>query len=279
MTSIKAALFLVILLLSYPSMGQYSFYAIKKSDIRMSNESFRRYAKPQIRSIINEYFHVLKKVSPESAPIISLRRNLRQLYLESAELTKECDPRDTTPKENCVTQINDFSRKLKLYESELYSQIEDFKILPKRINDSLIYKNLMDELVLSNSKVNSHFDEFKMLRATDFQRYSSSPSQIEGLLYNSLELLDLKINILIPFKYRVEFDNVWSAYIKVLEQRVLTPSDKEYLLAHLERLNIDWNSFHKNMTKGNYDIPLPKVKVTNIMHNRWNSILKLILRR
>lgn len=277
MKTIIALLF--ILTFVETSFAQYSFYAIKKSDIKMSNESFRRYARPQLKSIINEYFHVLKKVSPESSPIISLRRNLYQLYLESVELTKSCDQVELKENEKCETQIKDFSRKLKLYESKLYTELSNFKIITDRIDDSIAFHSLMKNLVLSNAQVNHYYDEFKMLRGTDFQRYSKMPFQIEKIIYDSMEIVDLRIHTLVPFKYRVEFDNVWSSFVKVLEQRILTPNDKNYLLENLERLNIDWNSFHKNMTKGNYDIPLTKVKVTNIMHNRWNSVLKLILRR
>lgn len=245
----------------------------------MSNESFRRYAKPQMRSIINEFFHILKKVSPESEPVINIRRNLRQLYLESVELTKFCDQRDIALNDKCATQIKDFSRKLKLFESMLYKNISNYKLIDDRIDDSIAFNVLLQELVLSNSKVNHHFDEFKMLRGTDFQRYSKAPIHIERIIHDSLKVVDLKLNILVLHEYRVEFDNVWTSFIRVLEQRILLPNDKDYLLNNLERLNIDWNSFHKNMTKGNYDIPLSKVKVTNIMHNRWNQILKLILRR
>ncbi len=244
----------------------------------MSKESFRRYATPQIKSIINEFFHVLKKVSPESEPVINIRRNLRQLYLESVELTKVCDQRDTERNVHCHTQIADFGRKLKLYENKLYLELSSFKFITSMIDDSLAFNKLLNELIFTNSKVNHRFDEFKMLRETDFQRFSTTPAEIEKIIYNSLENVDLKLNIFVDHTYRVEYDNVWSSFIKILEQRILTPKDKEYLLTHLERLNIDWNSFHKNMTKGNYEIPLSKVKVTNIMHNRWNSILKLILR-
>ena len=245
----------------------------------MSNESFRRYATPQIRSIINEFFHVLKKVSPESEPVISIRRNLRQLYLESVELVTRCDQRDIEKSAKCDTQISDFARKLKLYEARLYSEVSNFKIISSMVDDSLAFNMLLHELILASAKINHSFDEFKMLRDTDFQRFSKSPRDIEQAVYNSLETIDLKLNILVSPNYRVEYDNVWLSFIKTLEQRILTPKNKDYLLAHLERLNIDWNSFHKNMTKGNYEIPLSKVKVTNIMHNRWNSILKLILRR
>lgn len=277
MKTIIAVLF--ILFTVNTTRAQYSFYTIKKSDIKMSNESFRRYARPQIKSIINEFFHILKKVSPESEPVINIRRNLQQLYLESVELTKFCDLRDTTLNEKCATQIKDFSRKLKLFESRLYSEISNYKFIDNRIDDSIAFNNLLQGLVLSNAKVNHQFDEFKMLRSTDFQRYSKTPSQIESTIHDSLKVIDLKLNILVLHDYRVEFENVWSSFIRVLEQRILLPNDKEYLLNNLERLNIDWNSFHKNMTKGFYDIPLSKVKVTSIMHNRWNSILKLILRR
>ncbi len=270
---------LFILFTANTTVAQYSFYAIKKSDIRMSNESFRRYARPQIKSIINEFFHILKKVSPESEPVINTRRNLQQLYLESVELTKFCDLRDITLNDKCATQIKDFSRKLKLFEARLYKYISNYKLKSNRIDDSIAFNVLLQELVLSNAKINHHFDEFKMLRGTGFQRYSKSPIHIERVLHESLKVVDLKLNILVLHDYRVEFDNVWSSFIRILEQRILLPNDKDYLLDNLERLNIDWNSFHKNMTKGNYDIPLSKVKVTNIMHNRWNSILKLILRR
>ncbi len=82
---------------------------------------------------------------------------------------------------------------------------------------------------------------------------------------------------LLETKLRRDFHAVWMHFFKEVDQKVLYEKDKNYMVRRLEELNLAWNTFHMKMTKGNHNLPKSIVSLIKIMHNRWNSCLKIIL--
>ena len=74
------------------------------------------------------------------------------------------------------------------------------------------------------------------------------------------------------------FDFVWDNFFSPVDIYVIKGRDKEYLLRHLEDLNIVWHTFHMKMTKGFRKYPSHTEALFTIMSKRWSSILKIILR-
>lgn len=257
----------------------YSFFKIHPNDIKLSPESFRRYAKPQLRSIVNEYFHILRKISPKTEPIISLRNDIISLSKITRDYIDNCSRFQENPEIDCPKKIQNISNSLKKYERNLYQRFENFSLKNSSIEDQLAYQNLLRGLIRLLAGSDHHFEEFRILSNTDFEKYASNMNEVNALIEKSLSKINLNINILIPTKLKDEFENIWTSFILPIEQKVILGNNRKFLITHLERLNIDWNSFNKNMTKGNYNIALKKIKVTKIMHNRWNAVLKVILRK
>jgi hypothetical protein len=274
----KIILLLFFFLLSSNSFS-YSFFKIKPSDIKLTPESFRRYAKPQLRSIIKEYFHVIRKISPETESLISLRRDIYSISKITNNFIKNCSRHQENEEVDCSRKIQELSSSLKKYEKNLYTKFEEFSISHGEIEDKLGYQTLLRNLIRLLAGANHHFEEFRILSATDFEKYASNIDDVSRSIQGSVSVINLNINILMPSKLKNEFEKIWSSFILPIEEKVLIANNRKFLTSHLERLNIDWNSFNKNMTKGNYNISMNKIKVTKIMHNRWNAVLKLILRK
>ncbi|OUR98509.1 hypothetical protein A9Q84_03605 [Halobacteriovorax marinus] len=274
----KIILLISILLVPCSTLG-YSFFKIKPNDIKLSSESFRRYVRPQLKSIVSEYFHVLKKVSPETEPIISLRRNILSISKMTRNYVTSCSNLNAEGLSNCPNKVQQISHLLKQYEKNLYKKLENFSLIGSEIEDALSYQKLLRNLITSLAAINHHLEEYRILNGTDFEKYATSFDEINLLVEKSLAEINLKMNILVPLKLKNEFETIWISFILPIQEMVVLKNSKTFLITHLERLNIDWNSFNKNMTKGNYNIVLSKIKVTKIMHNRWNAVLKIILRK
>jgi hypothetical protein len=67
-------------------------------------------------------------------------------------------------------------------------------------------------------------------------------------------------------------------FFKKVDEKLLFEKDQEFLIKRLEELNLAWNTFHMKMTKENNDLSSQNIKLIKIMHNRWNSVLKIVLR-
>ena len=77
----------------------------------------------------------------------------------------------------------------------------------------------------------------------------------------------------------LEFYFLFANFIKNLEKQIIREKNKNYFLDRLGELNIAWNSFHMKMVKGHYKLPKKQAQIIIVMHNRWNSLLKLLLKR
>ena len=267
-------LFLVLISISFNSYS-YSFFSIPIGGLKLSSESFRRYARPQLQNIVNEYFLVLRKVSPETSKIIKLRKASLNISTQTKTIVKKCNEFN----EECVNIFLKLKKSSTQFEREIYMELEKAHISSIQIDDQIEFIRLLKDLATIQASVSHELEQFQILLGTDLEKYSKSIFDLQWKIDQSLFLLNIKINTLVPAYLRAEFENVWISFILPIEKNVLGKNDKKFLLSHLERFNIDWNSFHKNVTKGNYNLPRSKVKVTDIMHNRWNQILKIILRR
>lgn len=267
-------LFFILITLSFKSYS-YSFFRIPIGGLKLSSESFRRYATPQLRSIVNEYFLVLRKISPDTAKILKLRRSSLKISDQSKVISKNC----RIFNEECVQLFSDLAKSSMRFEKDIYIELENALITSIQIDDQIEYIRLLKDLATIQASTSHDIEEFQILLGTDLEKYSKNIYDIQKKVDRSQFLLNIKINTLVPAYLRSEFENVWSSFILPIEKNVLGQNDKKFLLSHLERFNIDWNSFHKNITKGNYNLPKSKIKVSSIMHNRWNQILKIILRR
>jgi uncharacterized coiled-coil protein SlyX len=74
------------------------------------------------------------------------------------------------------------------------------------------------------------------------------------------------------------FELAWTNYINPLESKVLFESNVKYLEQNVNELNIAWNELHLALTKRNLKISKQTKTLLNVMHRRWNSILKIGLR-
>ncbi len=225
--------------------------------------------------MVNEYFLVMKKVSPESAKILSLRKYALSINSKSESITLEC--RDFNSK--CSNQLKSIKKEIVNFEKSIFKEIEDVKITSVQIDDQIEYLRLLKDLAVKISSLSHSIEEYSLLKDSELERYSKNMYDISDGTNEALFLLNLKINTLMPSHLRPEFEKVWKGFVLPIEQNVLRKNDKEFLLSHLERFNIDWNSFHKNITKGNFDLPKSKTLYSDIIHNRWNQILKIILRK
>ena len=114
---------------------------------------------------------------------------------------------------------------------------------------------------------------------TRYEIHSSSKKNMNQLILRIMSHTHMIITAFVPPIFKSEFDFVWENYITKLEKYIIRDKNKKYLIRHLGELNISWNSFHMKLAKGNLNFPKRLLKIISIQHNRWNTILKVILRR
>ncbi len=150
------------------SVFSYSFYRIPIKGLKLNKESYRRYAKPQLRSIVNEYFFVLKKVSPESVPIINLRRSALSISKNSLFIQKNCREQSS----ECPKKFKKLSTEVIRFEKEIYNNLEKISFSRGDIDDQIEFLRLLKDLSTKQASMAHFIEEYQILKETDLEKYS-----------------------------------------------------------------------------------------------------------
>jgi hypothetical protein len=69
----------------------------------------------------------------------------------------------------------------------------------------------------------------------------------------------------------------WIGFIKPVEEFIINKNEMSYFKENITRFNVNWNILNVKLTKRNIPISKQIKTLLNIMHNRWNNILKVSL--
>lgn len=268
-----------LMLIPLPSEAGYPYFHLKKEDMEISQSVFNRYIKPQLRSIVREYFHILKKLEPSQEDLIELWVSTQKLNDLWVKWKQECPVKT---EEFCKSTIKDMyqeARKLDLLTLDFQKNNLGFKIKSNEYFDNIIkLSTSLDNIHNMNYKVLHIIEEIMIIRSTPYQSEALKNERLTILLHNILVNSELILSSLLDKDFRPEFDLIWVSFIKKLDRQILFKDDKDFLTNHLGALNLAWNSFHMKISKSDIKLPKAQLQIVNIMHNRWNSVLKVFFR-
>jgi hypothetical protein len=257
-----------------------SLHHFSRENIQLSDASFRRYAIRQLRSIRIEFFHLIKKMAPHSEDLIQLQERLTRIHENSVRLSASC-PHQL---EECRPQLKELYRQLKNLDRVLLD-LQATK-LNFTMGESSSEVNILIELYTNlslmsqgNQKILQSLELQLIVLDTPFRSPQMKALDYQQRIHDMLLLAEINMPALLGEPLRGEFYDLWVNFIKKVDQRIIKPRDKVHLINRVEDYNFAWNTFHKNLSKA-YDKKLNSVvlRTLGIMHNRWNSILKLMLR-
>ena len=259
--------YLLILLFIVPlnQAHSYPYFHFNAKNIRISKDSYSRYIRPQIRSIVQEFYFVLKKLDPLSHDFIDLKNRVSKFKADWKKWSLQCKPRIT----ECKKSLEDLNRLIaKIDRKVLMLQGS----IGRKKNE--VRKNNAQELLLFSQSLdnisNLIYKARNQLRIKNFK-------QITPLFHKISITTEMLITKRLNKSYQRDFDFLWVNYIRIMENNILDKKDYRFFLSKLEDLNLSWNTFHMKLMKSKDEIPRNVNTTIKIMHNRWNSILKMIL--
>lgn len=260
-------------LLSTPLFAQArtSYYLYEEDPISLPDRSFRVYILPQLRAISQEYFHILRKLNPIHSDTINIFEILTDISHEMKDINKKC----SDSAEDCQKLLKKnytLARKLDRKITAAQSQY-----LGASNPDELLFISSLDKLSLQNYKLLHKIEEYNLTLQTSFGPYFLGHSEFHPTIHSMLLTSEFMLTQMLHGEMKNDFDAVWVGFFKEINQKLIYEHDKLYIIKRLEEMNLAWNTFHMKMTKGNYDIPDHLIKLIKVMHNRWNSCLKVIL--
>lgn len=277
-TKLKSILAIAVCLLSFTCESKY--YPYDKKNQTINDASFRRYVIPQLKAISKEYYHILVKLHPIHKVLISLNSQGKTLVKSLDTFEKSC--KEMTP--DCDKKLKDVYKVSRAIDRTII-ELQKYKITMNstdHLQDSgLYYMKLLAQLDLignNNYKLLHYLEEYRLTSNTNYSSYFSKKHVIKSLIHEILINTKMIMTGFLNKKIQSDFESVWFQFITPIEKNVIENRQKDFLINRLDNLNMTWNTFHMKMTKGNHKMPKEITSIIRIMHNRWNSILKIILR-
>jgi hypothetical protein len=262
------------------TLMSYPYFHLKRKDVQINQAVFLRYIRPQLLSIVKEYFHILNKIDPSQENLIELWYSIQELNDLWVKWKLECPVSSEEVCRETLKSIYKESRKLDLATLDFQKNHLGFKGRSgDYLDNSIKLSNSLDNIHNMNYKVMHIVEEAMLIRSTPYKSQALLNESLTSLLHEMLINSELIMSSLLEKDFRPIFDLVWTSFIKRLQRQILHKNDKDFLLDHLGDLNLAWNTFHMKVSKSDLRLPKTQLKIVNIMHNRWNSVLKVMLRK
>jgi hypothetical protein len=257
----------------------YPIHNLQKGEISLTPESFNRYVRPQLRNMVVEYYQLLRKLEPSTNEFIELKNKAFELSTDWQKAVDICQKDNNHA--NCEKEIKGLYKKSRELDRHMLAlrksriPIENF-IEEKQVDAAIETTKLVDEISNINY-ANLHYLEEVLITLNAPNNTSSIRLARKEDLQLILIKSEMTITSVLSKQYQEIFEYLYQVFIKTAENNVVRDSDREFLLKNLERYNMVWNAFHMKLSKGGEEVPKPILQTISIMHNRWNSILKILI--
>jgi hypothetical protein len=261
----------VLLLIILPTLA----FSYESKDVNLSDFGFNRYVRPQLINITQEYQTLLSLLTPELKTYQNINRvftNLDQDIIRIKEYYK-------------FKQWDQLSAKVATSLDRFRSIIKTVKKAPYFTE----HKNFSPEDILISFK---EFQSFKSVLMDLYLRYENIHTLIQAKIILPINITQLQFelnNVYTKFnlfilqssdnRFREELISFWNDFIKPVHKKILPTNNKVLFIRMLNKFNLRLNFLNAKMTKRNKMISKQMSTILTIIHRRWNSILKVTLKR
>lgn len=252
-----------------------NIFAYDNKDINLSNFEFNRYVRPQLISISHDFQTLLTALNPELKELKNLGNTLQDIKKRTSSLEKlyiaqkfnECEF-------NLNQSLKQFSMGLLLLEvpPSLYKK------------EYFTADNLIESLHSFQIFRQSFFDLY--LEFKNFQYLIRAKTQLTKPIKSLLQEINITQSSFQTFvlkssdnRFRTEFSSFWSDFLRPVQNLILPQNDKSLFIHKLNDFNLRLNILNVTLTKRNKKTNKQTATILKIIHNRWNNILKVTLKR
>lgn len=256
---LKFILFIFLTLAGDQSFGQKD----------VTRESFMINVRPVLNGLVSDFYQMITLFPDFPQKIIPLMKEMDLLNIEK-NLIKEICPRTLDKK--CRQPINNLLLKIskaKLSSTFLLSHLNLVKsndissIAGMRIISEFDLKleelkvKIENSSLLISAGINQKIDTFQIIKDID---------ELETLI--SLAFIEH-----VPLYYKQDFRNFYFDFIRPIEQQISNSNNHKFLTRNMNSLNFSINLLVQTLTKRK-KTPQGMSQFLNIIHNRWNSIIR-----
>jgi len=270
---------LLLIFISLNSFGNYQYFNFDSKKLKLNRDGYYRYIRPQLRNIKVEFYHIAKKISPIHQEVIKIREGALKLKLEYSKMYQLCEKQQ---KEQIYCDIDvsnllqhSYALDKSITHFRFHENSSDYLSL-KSLGNYIQFSKHLDELEIQNAKIQRFLELRKIVDKTLYSTYTNSFTDLSNTVNRTFTLANFSFIDLLPEDQQSTFESLLIHFIAPLEERMISKYSPNWFKRHLGKLNLSWNTFHMNIEKGQTNFPRKLITTVKIMHNRWNSVLKII---
>ncbi|HAZ14423.1 MAG: hypothetical protein A2X86_19525 [Bdellovibrionales bacterium GWA2_49_15] len=257
--------------------AEYNYFRSDKEKQKLTKELFIRFLKPHLKGMLAEFFLILKKANPVQQEIITLRNQILEINLAWHNWLILC-PKMSEECEAPLLGVYQLLHQLDFMLNDALSNKVKLKGLQAQsdIDATLMLMRDLDKVTLESYALSHQMEELLITINTGYY-YNKSHPDLSPILHSMLISSEFIMTSQIESLYRKDIEYLWEVFFKQIERRLIIDNDHTFLLNGLGDLNVAWNGFHMRMAKSSLHIDKEIVNLIELMHNRWNVILRYIL--
>ncbi len=246
-------------------------FSYTDKDINLSDYEYNRYIKSGLKEIIKDYFALYQSLNPEIVnsytqyKLHAENRDLLNLSIRNTEIESIIE-NTSKIKNNIIVLMKENSSHLDFTEKENYGK--NYYLLHaqsfNKYKRSLFDFYLKLEQILFFSERSEYINFCHELHS----EYLSVEAAFFEFLNNSGDN-----------RFQKEFMAFENDFVRTTQKYILTAPDKSKYLYNINQLNLTLNKLSVVLTKRNKKISKQSKSILQTMHNRWNNLLKVTLRR
>lgn len=238
---------------------------------QINRDAFMRHVRPVLNGILNDFYQMISLFPDFPKEIVPLIHELDTLGSEK-EIMKDLCPSIIT--KACKKEIQGLRDKL------LKVKMLSTSVMAKQKMPSSLYMNTISGYRLL-AKFDKELEEAKgLLDNTSFLLTAEIPQKRKTYdLIKELDELDTIISLAvveyIPYHYKEDFRHFYFGFIHPVQIQIARNLNFEFMRRNIDSLNFSLNLLNMNLTKRNKKTPDGMGPYLNLIHVRWNSLLRI----
>jgi hypothetical protein len=250
----------------------FIFCSYTEKNIDITKFEYSRYVKPQLKSISQDYKTLLIGLTPEIKDLSSNFKEQFEILKMEYELPNNClvktGKRCSPPLRKIKTLLVSFSENIRELKVSLIKSLSiDDKIKAKHIS-----KRLSLQLIKTIDLI-----ETTLLKIDFANQPSLYIAALKKEIVLTMDMFDSFVLSLSDKRFRLDLQNYHASFIKPVTKYILIQDNLDIFIQNINEFNIRLNALVMRITKFNFPVEKKVKTLSNIIHNRWNNILKVSL--
>ena len=244
-----------------------------RKDIEITNFEYSRYVKPHLKNIVQDYKTLLIGLNEKMRPLSDSFEVKYSLYKKEFEIPKKCYSKQG---KSCLPKFNEIQEELNKLNQNLSIPLDFAAMKNLTIDEKIIASQLKQRLKLQIIKVIDLLQTSHLKLSFSSSKPLSTLHLKQGIL-KTINQLDLYLLALSDNRFRSDLQSYQSSFINPVLKYILIRDQKEVFVQNINEFNIRLNTIVMRITKFNFPVEKKVKTLSNIIHNRWNNILKVSL--